>query len=296
MKPTLASGPWPRLQRAWDVRAACNFMGGGAGTGLIMASFAGALMGQPWLASACLGLALVGFGLTMVFFEIGRPWRSLNVFLHPQTSWMTREGVVAVPLFGSGAIALAAEWLGWREAAIAALALTSLLAVGFLYCQARILRAAKGIPTWRNPALTPYILITGLTEGAGLFAAFHPSAAAAVLALLVLRFIAWRHYRRALGQSGAPEASLDVLDRLTRRLLLGGHVLPALLLGAALLLPQWPVLAVLGGLLVAIFGLYAKLVLITRAARTQGFAIPRTPVRGRGSSRSAASRPGWASR
>ena len=296
MKPTLASGPWPRLQRAWDVRAACNFMGGGLGTGLILLSFIAALMGVEWLVTTFLGLAFVGFGLMMVFFEIGRPWRSLNVFLHPQTSWMTREGGVAAPLFGSGAIALAAGWLEWREVAIAALGLTSLLAIGFLYCQARILRAAKGIPTWRSPALTPYILITGLTEGAGLFAAFHPAAAAGLLVLLGLRFVAWRHYRRTLGQSGAPEASLDVLDRLWPWLAIGGHGLPALLLAAFLVLPGWPALAVIGGLLAAIFGLCAKLVLITRAARTQGFAIPRTPVRGRGASRSAATRPGWVSR
>ena len=34
---TIASGPWPRLQRAWDMRAACNFIGGGTGTGLLLA-------------------------------------------------------------------------------------------------------------------------------------------------------------------------------------------------------------------------------------------------------------------
>lgn len=119
MRPTVVSGPWPRLQRAWDIRAACNFIGGGTGTGLILLALAAALGGADWLPALLLGLLFVGFGLTMVLFEIGRPWRALNVFLHPQTSWMTREGVLALPLFGAGVAAAAAEWLGWHGAALA---------------------------------------------------------------------------------------------------------------------------------------------------------------------------------
>ncbi len=298
MKPSRNSGPWPRLQRAWDVRAACNFIGGGTGTGLLMLSFAAALGDAGWLSTALLGLGFVAFGLMMVFFEIGRPWRALNVFLHPQTSWMTREGVLALPLFGCGALAIGAEWLGWQGSAMVLLGLAAATAAGFLYCQARILRAARGIPAWRDAALTPYILTTGLCEATGLFAALMSSAivpAALLLGLLALRAMLWSRYRRRLGQAGAPEATLDVLDALAPRLLLGGHALPALLLMAGLAFPGLSGLAVGGGWLAAAFGWYAKVVLITRAARTQGFAIPRTPVRGRGASHTAA-RPGWAVR
>ena len=42
--------------------------------------------------------AFIGAGLTCVWLEIGRPLRAINVFFHPQTSWMTREGIVAVPI------------------------------------------------------------------------------------------------------------------------------------------------------------------------------------------------------
>lgn len=296
MRPTVVSGPWPRLQRAWDIRAACNFIGGGTGTGLILLALAAALGGADWLPALLLGLLFVGFGLTMVLFEIGRPWRALNVFLHPQTSWMTREGVLALPLFGAGVAAAAAEWLGWHGAALAGLSVAAAAAAGFLYCQARILRAARGIPSWREPALTPYILLSGLTEAAGLLAVVYagaPWASVVLLALLLVRAGVWHHYRETLARRGAPAATLEVLGRLTPRLLAVGHAVPAGLLVAALTL-QWPPLAVAAGLVAAGCGWRAKLVLITRAAQTQGFAIPRTPIRGRGTSRTAA-KPGWSS-
>lgn len=299
MRPNVASGPWPRLQRAWDVRAACNFIGGGTGTGLILWSTVAALVGADWLLTAVLGLAFVAFGLTMVFLEIGRPWRAFNVFLHPQTSWMTREGVLALPLFGTGVLAVGLEFFDWHGAALAALIPTALAAAGFLYCQARILRAARGIPSWREPALTPYVLITGLTEGGALFTAIHAGAAwpaVIALGLIAARATGWWRYRSTLARRGAPEVTLEVLDRLTPRLLAVGHGLPALLLLAALAVPEWPLLAIAAGLIAAGCGWRAKLILITRAAQTQGFAIPRTPVRGRGTSRTSSARPGWVAR
>jgi phenylacetyl-CoA:acceptor oxidoreductase subunit 2 len=44
----------------------------------------------------------------------------------------------------------------------------AIAAGAFLYCQARILRAAKGIPAWRTPWVVPLIVISGLAEGGAL--------------------------------------------------------------------------------------------------------------------------------
>jgi hypothetical protein len=41
-------------------------------------------------------------------------------------------------------------------------------AAAFLYCQARILRAAMGIPAWRGPWVVPLIVVSGLAEGGAL--------------------------------------------------------------------------------------------------------------------------------
>ena len=74
---------------------------------------------------------------------------------------MTREGSVGTILFP---VALAG--LIWDIPAMVALA--GLLGLTYLYCQGRILLASKGIPSWREPAILPLIIATGLCEGSGL--------------------------------------------------------------------------------------------------------------------------------
>ena len=204
----------PKLQANWDWRAAANFVFGGAGTGLMaVTALAGFFAPVAW-AAVFLALLLVATGLTSIWFEIGRPWRALNVFLNPRTSWMTREAMAALPFFGFGGLG----WLmGWQWM----VPLSALSGLVFLYCQARILRASKGIPAWRQEEIVPLIVATGLTEGAGLFAivaglsgkgAVGPLAIA-LLALVLVRFGLWHTYRTALGDAGAPTGGAQSLCR-----------------------------------------------------------------------------------
>jgi len=144
------------LQRHWDARAALNFMLGGSGAGLMIAA---AFVPPASPAPVALSLALVAAGLFSVWLEIGRKLRALHVFFNPFTSWMTRESFAALLLFplGLGAI--------FFSQALPAAAIAAAL---FLYCQARILYAAKGIPAWRSPMVVPLIVVSGLAEGAAL--------------------------------------------------------------------------------------------------------------------------------
>ncbi|MBF0166609.1 MAG: dimethyl sulfoxide reductase anchor subunit [Alphaproteobacteria bacterium] len=274
--------PW--LQTNWDIRAAGNFIGGGTGTGFLVAAvFLGFL--SPRLA-AFVGLTFVGLGLFSVWLEIGRPWRSINLFFHPQTSWMTREGLVALPLFALGGLAV----LFNSQAALIGAALVGLV---YLYCQARILMAAKGIPAWRHPALLPVMMATGLTEGAGLAVVLAQGQGAFLLILLIaLRFDLWRRYNRRLAQDGAPAGTLRALALRQKQILIAGHIAPVVLLVLASLLGA-PFLATLGGVLATVAGWGIKVLLITKAAYNQGFALPRVPVRGQGSP-GAPVKPGWA--
>ncbi len=299
MKNLIPSGAWPKLQRHWDIRAACNFIGGGTGCGLIIGAAAAAVMGQSFAPALLTGLICVALGLTAVLLEIGRPWRAINIFFHPQTSWMTREGVAAPPLFATGGVALLLHWFSrTNQTALALAVLSGLMACGFLYCQARILRAAKGIPAWREATLMPFILVGGLTDGAGILAVLAafglaPSwAIAAALLFCVLRLVAWRRYRAGLRAHGAPLASMAALDRIDAIFVGIGHGVVALLLIAAIVWPHFEVLTVAGGALLTALGWKAKLTIITEAAATRGLHIPRTPVRGRGTSRAVA-RSGW---
>lgn len=289
----VAAGPWPRLQRFWDLRAACNFIGGGTGSGLLMAAAVFALLDRTYAALLVAGLGCVAFGLAMVWLEIGKPWRALNVFLHPQTSWMTREGVVAIPLFAAGGAALMAQGSVYGTAAAFG---AGLLAAGFLYCQARILRAAKGIPAWRHPALTPYLLISGPVEGWGLALAIsgstHELLPAGFAGLVVLRAVLWGRYVLRLRRDGAPAETRALIDQVLYPVLIVGHALPLAAVAMAMTGQGRAVMVTAAGLAAAIAGWFTKWLIVTRSAQTRGFAIPRTPVRGRGVSREV-SRPGW---
>jgi len=284
--------PWHQVN--WDSRAAANFIGGGTGTGLLVAAAVAGATGAPYRPLALVALALVAIGLCSVWLEIGRPWRALHVFLHPQTSWMTREAIVAIPLLGAG---LAAAWqdgggYAWVAAALAA---------GFLWCQAQILKAAKGIPAWRTPRLVPLILATGLAEGAGVLAlacalpaahALARPAAIALAALLLVRAVAWRAYRRPLA---APRAALAVLDRAAPVFDGVGNWAAAGVAAAAAIFAPDAIAAPIGaaaGALALAGGWHLKFVLVARAGFNQGFALPRPPVRGSGAPGPSA-KPGW---
>ncbi|HYQ98623.1 MAG TPA: phenylacetyl-CoA:acceptor oxidoreductase [Casimicrobiaceae bacterium] len=273
-------GPDPWRQTSWDVRAAGNFIFGGMGGGLIVFTVLAGASGGARAALLLAGLALVGAGLFCVSLELGRPLRALNVFRNPRTSWMAREAWTSA-LLVPAALATAAGVPGASWLALA-------LALLFVGCQARLLQAAKGIPAWRAPAVVPFLVFTGLAEGAGVFFVAAPWHGAATLPLLVafgvlllIRIAAWLVYRRRVAGTIAAGARA-ALDAAGRVLQLAGTALPLLLAAAAGFVANDAVFALAGiaGLLAALSGAYAKLVLVTRAGWNQGFALPHLPVRG----------------
>jgi phenylacetyl-CoA:acceptor oxidoreductase subunit 2 len=273
-------GPNPWHQTNWDIRAALNFIFGGAGAGLlVVAAFSGSA-GSVLQGELLLGMALIGAGLISVWFEIGRPLRAMNVGFNPFTSWMTRESFAAGLVFALG---LAAAWLGSQPLAEAA----ALAALVFVYCQGRLLQAAKGIPAWRVPALIWLVFTTALAEGAGLLVAlvalFDTPARGALgyfSLALIARALAWSIYRGGVAKS-AVRPALAVLDRAGKILIQFGTIAPlALLLLGLLAADIARIVVLLAGLAALVTGWQFKFVLITRAAYNQGFALPHLPVRG----------------
>lgn len=278
----MSFGPNPWQQTAWDWRAAGNFICGGAGSGLLMFTALSGVQGTTAAALVIAGVLLIGVGLLCVWMELGRPWRALNVFFHPRSSWMTREAIAATVLFPLAIAAVLAlcvdvKGMAWPPA---------LVALVFIYCQSRMLQAARGITAWREPRVVALLVATSLAEGAGLFwlaQHWHDARGSwlAVLfaALLIVRAGIWMVYRQRLSGQVATRA-LKALDGAGRVLMIAGTVVPLalLLLGAAGVSGTW--LAVLAGLLAALAGAYMKFVLVTRAAYNQGFALREIPVRG----------------
>ncbi|GAB4360180.1 MAG: hypothetical protein Kow006_29860 [Gammaproteobacteria bacterium] len=287
----------PALQKVWDWRAAGNFIGGGTGTGLLLVTAVAALTGTAVLVPSLVGLAFVAAGLSLVWLEIGRPLRALHVFFHPQTSWMTREAAVAGPLMLVGLLTL---WLKWYGLSL----LLGLLAATFLYCQARILHASRGIPVWRTPRIVPLIVSTGLLEGSAIFLVLLPwlpsesltdaarVAQVLLLAFAILRFGAWRAYRSGL-EGDAPLAALAVLKNAESVVTLIGTAAPVLMVIGALMVPAYSIeLGVAAGLLAAISGWFLKFIIVTRASYNQGYALAHTPARG-GGRPGPGTKPGW---
>ncbi len=274
----MSYGPKPWQQLHWDARAAANFMLGGAGSGLLIA-WSLAIPASGWQPYVIAGLALIAAGLGAVWLEIGRKLRALHVFFNPNTSWMTRESIVAVAVFGLGLAALALDLRVLGQAA-------ALAALVFVYCQGRILRASKGIPAWREPAVTALIVTTALAEGAGLYLATTAfmDTARLLLALFVLaviaRALAWSRYRARI-EHGVPKPARAALDAAGRALIQLGTVAPLALAVVALALPEGgSIAAALAGMAALAAGWRGKFVLVTRAAYNPGFALPRLPVRG----------------
>ncbi len=279
-------GPNPWQQRNWDWRAAGNFICGGAGSGLIVFTALSGVRGTAFVALVLAGLGLIGLGLTCVWFELGRPLRAFNVFFNPRTSWMSREAIAATLLMPAGLAALVvAPQFIWLAAA---------LALAFLYCQSRMLQAAKGIPAWREPLLAPLLVTTGLAEGGGLFwlgAAWHRAVDLPLLllfgALVLARLLIWRAWRGRLAASAAPRG-LAALDAAGRTLRAAGSWLPLAALAVAIAIgassmpgePAMAALVAVAGLLAAAAGTWFKFTLITRGAFNQGFALTQLPVRG----------------
>jgi phenylacetyl-CoA:acceptor oxidoreductase subunit 2 len=278
------------LQPNWDWRAAGNFMFGGTGGALILLTALSTWPHSPPLPLSLSALALIGLGLFLVWLEIGRPWRFLHVFFHPQTSWMTREASIAMVLFP---IAIAGIFLGSN----ALLAAAGLLGLVFLYCQGRILRAATGIPAWREPAVVPLIISTGLAEGAGvlliiacLLDSVRDVYLLAIAVLLLLRGILWTRYRSALERNQAPAGAQDRFKAIHVPFLWFGNALPLALVLIPFVAPlDW--LIPLAALLVLFAGWHMKFVLVARAAFVQGYGVgklrrgrpePRKPVRRQG--------------
>jgi phenylacetyl-CoA:acceptor oxidoreductase subunit 2 len=207
---------------------------------------------------------------------------------------MTREAIVALLVFAAGGLTLLTN-----QAAL--LLLAGGLGLGFLYSQARILAANKGIPAWRHPRSIPLMVATGLAEGAGFLACVMSLASggagfAVLTGLIVLigvRAFLWKAYLDALVADGAPDGTLKVLNGMAPRLLLVGHILPALAVMAAMAgMPGRAALAFAAGILAVAGGWFLKFTLVRRAAYTQGLAVPRIPVRGKGTA-GAGAKPGW---
>ncbi len=137
----------------------------GAGYGLLfwlsLAHSFGLLPDERWLSfgALALALALITIGLLSSTLHLGHPERALKAFSQWRSSWLSREGVLAVVTYVPSGL-LGMIWLFGIESALTIpLALLSALGAALtVYCTGMIYASLRTIRQWHQP-LTPFVYL-----------------------------------------------------------------------------------------------------------------------------------------
>jgi DMSO reductase anchor subunit len=194
----------------------------GAGYGLLfwlgLGAGVGFLGGDRWFAATTLGAALVAIaaGLLRSLHHLGRPERAWRALSQWRSSWLSREGVMAIVTFVP-TLAFAFGWIFrdgvWTVAAVC----TSGCAAATVVCTAQIYRSLRPVAAW-NTGLVPanFLALAAMTGSvwlAALSALFRVNdlracqlAIAATVVAAALKTLYWRFVNANPGAS-TPETA-----------------------------------------------------------------------------------------
>lgn len=114
---------------------------------------------------------LVTLGLCASTLHLANPKNARFALSRWRTSWLSREGLLALLLYPAAALHFAALWLGWpglapwTRVAVIAIALGVLLSTGMIYA------CLRTVPRWRTPLTPMKYVVFGLMSGAVLLPA-----------------------------------------------------------------------------------------------------------------------------
>ena len=125
------------------------------------------------LAGLVFGLLLSTVGLISSLGHLGQPRRAWRALSQWRTSWLSREGVLAVltmlPALAIGAILLATKPGSASVPAVGVLGgVLAVLALATVACTAMIYASLKPIPAWRHTLVVPVYLLFSLLTGLAL--------------------------------------------------------------------------------------------------------------------------------
>jgi len=177
---------------------------------------AAAPLASMQLLAAIIALVLVTAGLLCSLAHLGQPQRAWRALSQWRTSWLSREGVMALLTYVPALTMTILLWRGVRSAdsaAFLALAgvLTTVMAMSTVACTAMIYASLKPIPAWRHPLVVPVYLVLSLLSGAALLfvlmlwklpggtgvATVLPSLSLIAAVAALTKFIYWREIDRA---------------------------------------------------------------------------------------------------
>ncbi|MGY6707239.1 MAG: dimethyl sulfoxide reductase anchor subunit family protein [Rhizobiaceae bacterium] len=168
----------------------------GLGYGLAAVLGLGLLDPAAWSTKIAhvLALVLIAGGLVSSTLHLGNPQRAWRAFSQWRTSWLSREGVLAVITFVPLTLNAFAVIFLDRHLAWAGIAGTVLSGVT-VYCTAMIYASLKAVDAWHTP-LTPASYLLFASAGGTLAAAFFAAAGSGawvpiVIAGMLLLAAAW---------------------------------------------------------------------------------------------------------
>lgn len=119
-----------------------------------------------WAIGLILGAALVVAGVIASLWHLGKPLRVWRAFSQWRSSWMSREGVLAVAaLVAASATFAGLMFPGLAPASRVAAALLAVLSLAAVCCTAMIYASLPPIPAWRHRLVVPGYLGFALVGG-----------------------------------------------------------------------------------------------------------------------------------
>ncbi len=175
----------------------------GLGFGLMLFMGLGLPNVSGWVAAsfATLALGLAVIGLLASTFHLANPKNAIYAFSQWKSSWLSREGILAVLTLGIFFI-YAALW-AFMDNRIPALGyLSALLALGTVFTTSMIYAQLKTVPRW-NTAVTPLLFLLYASAGGALLS--NQMTVALILLGLIFAFqaLAWAQGDTALARSGS---------------------------------------------------------------------------------------------
>lgn len=163
-------------------------------------------------ATVIVAYVLAAAGLSASTFHLGRPERAWRAFSQWRSSWLSREGIMAIVTLGLAPLWWWLEYPRWLGVLLAAAALLTVFTTSMIYAQMRSVRQ------W-NTGLTPAVFLLMSLAGGGLICAaaggfvgqidnaYVLATAVLMIAAWLLKIVWWRRADGPVEVSGAASAT-----------------------------------------------------------------------------------------
>lgn len=137
-----------------------------------------------------LGFVLVTIGLLSSTLHLGKPMRAWRAFSQWRSSWLSREGMLAIACFIPASIWIAQAYLANDYVGSSILAISlAVLSIATVICTAMIYASLKPIPAWQHAYVVPVYLFFALLTGGLLGASLSSYRSSHVDEYLIFGFI-----------------------------------------------------------------------------------------------------------